>query len=445
MASTLVKKENNTVEFKFEIGVDAFNEGMDKAFKKNAKYFNIPGFRKGKAPRKMVEKMYGEGVLYEDAINFAFPEAYDSAIDELKLEPVSNPELDIDTMEKGQPVVLIAKVTVKPEVTLGEYKGIEIEKREYNVSATDVDAEISRMAEKNARMITVEDRAVKEGDIANIDFEGFKDGVAFDGGKGEGFDLTIGSGQFIPGFEEQLIGANLGEEKEIEVTFPEDYQAEELKGAKATFKVKINSISVKELPALDDEFAKDVSEFETFDELKADITAKLEKNAADRAKADIENEVLTVAGANITADIPDCMVDTQLDNIVRDYDMRLGQQGLTVDKYLQMMGMTLEQFKEGFREKATEQVRISLMIEAVAKAENVEVTDDEIEEEIAKIAEMYKMPVDDVKKYIPVSEIKTELTNKKVIAILVDNCKEKKAKKTTAKKTTKETAKEDAE
>ena len=381
MASTLVKKENNTVEFKFEISVDAFEVAMDKAFKKNAKYFNIPGFRKGKAPRKMVEKMYGEGVLYEDAINFAFPEAYDSAIDELQLEPVSNPELDIDTLEKGQPVVLIAKVTVKPEVTLGEYKGIEIKKPEYNVTAKDVNAEISRM-------VTVEDRAVKKGDIANIDFEGFKDGVAFDGGKGEKFDLTIGSGQFIPGFEDQLIGAKIGEEKEIEVTFPEDYQAEELKGAKATFKVKINGITVKELPALDDEFAKD-NDFDTFDALKADVKAKLKKAADDRAKAEIENEVITVAAKNITADIPDCMIDTQLDAIVRDYDMRLAQQGLNVEKYLQIMGMTMEQFKEGFKDRAKEQVRVSLMLEAVAKAEKVEVTEKEIEDEIANIAEMY--------------------------------------------------------
>ncbi|MBQ7076217.1 MAG: trigger factor, partial [Clostridia bacterium] len=228
-----------------------------------------------------------------------------------------------------------------------------------------------------ARMVTVEDRAVKKGDIANIDFEGFKDGVAFDGGKGEKFDLTIGSGQFIPGFEDQLIGAKIGEEKEIEVTFPEDYQAEELKGAKATFKVKINGITVKELPALDDEFAKD-NDFDTFDALKADVKAKLKKAADDRAKAEIENEVITVAAKNITADIPDCMIDTQLDAIVRDYDMRLAQQGLNVEKYLQIMGMTMEQFKEGFKDRAKEQVRVSLMLEAVAKAEKVEVTEKEI-------------------------------------------------------------------
>ncbi len=432
----ILKNEKNIVEFTFEIGVEAFEDGMNKSFSKNAKYFSIPGFRKGKAPRKMVEKMYGEEVLYEDAINFACPDAYDAAVAELGLDVVSRPELDIDTLEKGKPVVLKATVTVKPEVTLGAYKGIEVEKIEYNVTAEQIDAEISAMAEKNARMVTVEDRAVAMGDIANINFEGFKDGVAFEGGKGEGFDLTIGSGQFIPGFEEQLVGMAIGEEKTIDVTFPEEYHAEDLKGAAVQFKVKINGITVKELPALDDEFAKDVSEFDTFDELKADITAKLTKAAEDRKNAELENAVLTAAAGNITVEVPDCMVEEQLDRIARDYDMRLAQQGLGLDKYLEMMGMTMEQFKNGFKQRALEDVKVSLMIEAVAKAEGIEITEADIEEEFKTISENYKMPLEDVKKYIPVSEVKTELTNKKVITILVDSCKQKKAtaKKTTTKK-----------
>lgn len=443
MAATLEKKEKNTVDFKFEISVEAFEEGMKKSFAKNSKYFNIPGFRKGKAPRKIVEKMYGEEVLYDDAVNFACPEAYDKAVEELALEPVSRPEIDIETLEKGKPVVLKATVTVKPEVTLGEYKGIEIEKKEYNVTAEEIDAEISAMAEKNARMITVDDRAADMGDTANIDFEGFKDGKPFDGGKGENYDLTLGSGQFIPGFEEQVVGMNIGEEKTIDVSFPEDYHVDDLKGAPVQFKVKVNSISKKELPALDDEFAKDVSEFDTFDELKKDITDRLTKAAQDRTKTETENAVLTEAAKNITADIPDCMVDNQLDAIARDYDMRLSQQGLNLAKYLEIMGMTLDKFKENFKEQALEQVRISLMIEAVAKAEGIEISDDEIEEEYKQVAENYKMTVEDIKKYVPASEIKTELTNKKVIAVLVDNCKAKKAKKT-ASKTTKTAAKKPA-
>ena len=418
MASTLVKKENNTVEFKFEIDVESFEIAMDKAFKKNAKYFNIPGFRKGKAPRKMVEKMYGEGVLYEDAINFAFPEAYDSAIDELQLEPVSNPELDIDKLEKGQPVVLIAKVTVKPEVTLGQYKGIEIKKPEYNVTAKDVDAEISKMAEKNARMVTVEDRAVKKGDIANIDFEGFKDGIAFDGGKGEKFDLTIGSGQFIPGFEDQLIGAVIGEEKEIEVTFPEDYQAEELKGQDAQFNIKLHEIKTKELPELDDEFVKDVSDKETVEDYKKEVKETISKRLKEERENDIANQITDKLIELVEGEIPEVMYDNEVNSMIRDFDARLRSQGMDMTTYLGYMGMDADALKSMYRKDAERRVKLRLALKKIAQLENIVVTDEEVDAEFARLAETYGVEVDRIKMLVDVEDQRDDIAVQRAMDVV---------------------------
>lgn len=442
MSAKLEKIENNTAEFTFELPTEEFEKGMDKAFAKNAKYFAVPGFRKGKAPRMMVEKMYGREVLYDDALNIALPDAYDKAVEELQLSPVDRPEVDIDgEIVKGESITIKVKVTVKPEVKLGKYKGISLEKIAYTVSDAQVDAEIAQLQEKGARLETVEGRAVQNGDIANINFEGFKDGVAFDGGKGENFDLTIGSGQFIPGFEDQLIGMETGEEKTINVTFPEDYQAEELKGAPVEFKVKINTIKVKELPELDDEFAKDVSEFDTLEDLKKDIMEKLTKQAADREKGETEAAAVEKATEGVEVEIPKCMMEAQLANIMRDYDMRLSQQGLSLQKYLEMTGGSVDAFKAQFEQQAEAQVKTQLTLEAIGKAENIDVTEDELNAEYEKMAEGYKMPVDDIKKYVPAEDLKQDLITRKVVEFLVANAKitekkEKEEKKETKAKTT---------
>ena len=423
MAAKLEKIENGVAEFKIEVEPGVFEEGMEKAYRKNVKHINVPGFRKGKAPRKMIEKMYGESIFYEDAVNFVCPDAYDAAVKELDLEPVDRPEIDVEQIGEGKTLIITAKVTLKPEVKLGKYKGMKLEKVEYTVSDDDVDAELSNMREKGARIVTVDDRAVENGDIAVIDFEGFKDGVAFEGGAGKDHELTIGSGQFIPGFEEQLIGAKTGDEVTVKVTFPEDYHAEELKGADAEFKVKINAIKKKELPELDDEFAKDVSEFDTLAELKADVRAKLEKQKADMAKAETENKAVEAAAELSEVEIPDCMVEQQLNSMLRDYDARLQGQGLTLQKYFELTGMTTEKFKEQFKDHATKQVKISLTLEAIAKAEGFEVTDEDLEQEMQSIADTYKMPLEDIKKFVRAEELTDGILNKKTVEFLVAQAK----------------------
>lgn len=423
MAAKLEKIENGVAEFKIEVEPGVFEEGMEKAYRKNVKHINVPGFRKGKAPRKMIEKMYGESIFYEDAVNFVCPDAYDAAVKELDLEPVDRPEIDVEQIGEGKTLIITAKVTLKPEVKLGKYKGMKLEKVEYTVSDDDVDAELSNMREKGARIVTVDDRAVENGDIAVIDFEGFKDGVAFEGGAGKDHELTIGSGQFIPGFEEQLIGAKTGDEVTVKVTFPEDYHAEELKGADAEFKVKINAIKKKELPELDDEFAKDVSEFDTLAELKADVRAKLEKQKADMAKAETENKAVEAAAELSEVEIPDCMVEQQLNSMLRDYDARLQGQGLTLQKYFELTGMTPEKFKEQFKDHATKQVKISLTLEAIAKAEGFEVTDEDLEQEMQSIADTYKMPLEDIKKFVRAEELTDGILNKKTVEFLVAQAK----------------------
>ena len=420
----LEKIENSVAEFKFDISPEKFEEGMKKSYNKNVKYINVPGFRKGKAPRPMIEKMYGAEVFYEDALNFVFGDVYEEAVKELELDVVDQPEItDVSEIKKGENVTLSVKVTVKPEVKLGKYKGIKVEKVEYNVSDEDVDAEISKLQERNSRVVEVEDRAVEKDDIAVIDFEGFKDGVAFEGGAGKDFELTIGSGQFIPGFEDQLIGANKGDDVTVNVTFPEDYHAEDLKGAAVEFKVKVNAIMKKELPELDDEFAKDVSEFDTFEELKNDTKAKLEKQNADRAKAETEDKAIEAVAEKTEVEIPECMIKHQLDNMLRDYDARLQGQGITLQQYFQMTGMTADSFKEQFKDHATKQVKVSLTLEAIAKAEKIEASAEDVEEEYNKIAESYQMKAEDIKKFIHEDDIKDGIINRKVVEMIVEQSK----------------------
>ncbi len=421
MAASLEKVSGNTAEINIEVEASKFNDGVNKAYQKNAKHFNLPGFRKGKAPKKLIEQYYGEGVFYEDAVNIILPDVYDAAVEELKLEPVDKPEIDIIQIGEGKNLVVSAKVTVKPEVKLGKYKGIKIEKIEYNVSKEDIENEIKSVQERNSRIVSVDDRAVQSGDITNIDFKGFKDGVAFEGGEGSNYDLTIGSGQFIPGFEEQLIGKEIGAETTVEVSFPEDYHAEDLKGAAVTFEVKINSIKVKELPQTDDEFAKDVSEFDTFEEYKTSIKSKLEEQMADRQKAETENAAIDAVVENVEVDIPQCMIDTRIEAILRDYDMRLMGQGLTLEKYLELTQTDKAEFSKQFAERAEKDVKATLTLEAIAKAEAFEVSEEETEAEYVKLAEMYKTPIEDVKKYVAEDDLAKDIKMKKTVEFIVAN------------------------
>lgn len=416
------KEKNSMVKLTFEIPEKDFQDAVQKAYLKMRNSITIPGFRKGKAPKALIEAQYGKGVFYEEAINIACPDAYEAAVKATGIEPVDRPQIDIETFEEGKPVVLAARVTVKPEVKLGEYKSIKVEKVAYTVSDDDVDNMIKAEQEKNSRMVAVEDRAVQDGDIANIDFEGFVDGVAFEGGKGEGFDLTIGSGQFIPGFEEQVIGVNIGDEKDIEVTFPEEYHEESLKGKAAVFKIKVNSIQVKELPELDDEFAKDVSEFDTLDAYKADVRSKLEEQAKQRGKNETDSKILDTAVENAKVDIPDVMIEQQMDRAVRDFEMRLSQQGLGMDMYLQYLGMKLEDLREQYREDATKQVKNTLVIEAIAKAENITTDDSDVDEEIKKMADSYKMEEEKVREIMAsqLDALKEDIAFRKTMNFIID-------------------------
>ena len=351
--SNVEKLENNVVSFEFVVTADQFEDAIQKAYKKNVGKITIQGFRKGKAPRAIIERYYGKEVFYEDAINIALPDAYDKAVEENNLYPVDRPEVDVKgEIKADSDIVFTAKVTVKPEFELGEYKGVEVEGAHYAVTDDDVDAEIEKLRERNSRLVPVEDRPVQADDIANIDYEGFVDGVAFEGGKGEGFDLTIGSGQFIPGFEDQLIGKNAGEEFEINVKFPEEYHAEELKGKDAVFKVKINSIKFKELPELDDEFVQDVSEFETLDEFKKDTREKLTAANEEREKNENEHSVVDAVCANTQIDIPEAMINSQIDTMIRDMDMQLRYQGITLEQYMQFTGQTMDAVREQYKPEA---------------------------------------------------------------------------------------------
>ncbi len=454
MKTNLTKAENNVAEFTIQFTEEEFKNAIALAYKQNAAQFSLPGFRKGKAPQKMIEQYYGVGIFYEDAVNNMLPDAYDKAIEELSLDVVGRPNVDVTAIGDGNGVTVEFKVATRPVPEVKDYKGIEIEKIEHNVTDADVDIELERLRQRNARVIDVEDRAAADGDTVTIDFEGFMDGTAFPGGKGEGFKLELGSGQFIPGFEPQVEGMKIGDEKTIEVSFPEEYHAEELAGKPAQFNVKLHAISAKELPELDDELAKDVSEFDTLDELKADIKAKLEESAAQSTKAANENAVIEKLVEANEFDVPEEMIETQLEQMANDYNMRLGQQGLTLEKYLEITGGTMDDFNEQNKPMALNRVKANILLEAVAKAESIEATDADVDAEYEKMAENYNMELDKIKSYFPAEMLKKDLSVQKTIDFLLENAKIKKAaakkpaakkaegeekpaaKKTTAKKTT---------
>jgi len=416
--------EKNVVQLEIEVDAAKFEEGMKKSFAKNVKKFNIPGFRKGKAPRHMVERLYGEQALYEDAINAVCPDAYDEAIETNGIQPVEKPEIDIKQIGEGRNLIFTAKVTVKPEVELGEYKGVEVKKVEAKVTDEDLEKELLKISEKNARLITIEDRGIQSGDTAVIDFEGFIDGVAFEGGKGTDYSLVIGSGQFIPGFEEQLIEAEVGDEMDVNAAFPKDYGKDELAGKSAVFKVKINEIKFKELPVLDDEFAKDVSEFDTMEEYKADLMKKLLENAEHQAKHQTEDSVVDKVSENSIVDIPEVMIEKHIDGLVYDFEMRLRYQGLDLKKYLEVMGMDANGFRAQFRVRAEKEVKTQLVLNTVSKIENIAAVEEEIDEEIKKLAEKYKESEEEFKKHLredDIEYIKENIVIKKTVDFLVGN------------------------
>ncbi len=397
MSYNVENLENSMAKITIEVSQEDFEAAMDKSYKKNRSRIALPGFRKGKAPRKMIEKMYGAEVFYEDAANFAIPDAYEEAAKDCGLEIVSRPEIDVVDIGTDKPFVFSATVAVKPEVTLGDYKGLEVEKQEIKILAADVNAELDRVREQNARILTVDDGAVEKDDMAVIDFDGYVDGEAFEGGKASDFSLTIGSHSFIDTFEDQLIGKKTGEHVEVNVTFPEDYHAEELKGKPAVFQVDIKEIKRKELPELDDEFASEVSEFETLKEYKAGIKKTLTERKKEQVKTEKENTVIEKAVENASVDLPAPMVNEQVNQMINEFAGRLQQQGLGIDQYMQMTGMQPQTMMDQMRPEAEKRIKTRLVLEAVAKAENLKATDKDIEKELEKMADMYKMEVDKIK------------------------------------------------
>ena len=400
MSVQVEKLEKNMAKLTIEVSAEQFKDAMQKAFNKNKNRFNIPGFRRGKAPMSMIEKMYGEGVFYEDAADEAINATCMDAMNESGLDIVSRPEVTVEQIGKDQPFIYSALVAVKPEVTLGEYKGIEVQKADAEVTDADVEAELKRVQDQNARLVTVEDRPVADGDQTVIDFEGYVDGKTFDGGTAEDFQLTIGSHAFIDTFEEQLIGKNIGEECEVNVTFPTEYHAKELAGKPATFKVTVKEIKVKELPELDDEVASEVSEFETLDEYKTDIRAKLSERKQKAAASENENRVVDKVVENASMEIPDRMLDGQIDNMVQEMARNMESQGLSMDLYLKYTGMTMDQIREQMRPQAEKRIKTRLTLEAVVKAENIQTSDERLDEEIQKLADNYKMEADKLKEYM---------------------------------------------
>ena len=425
-----LEKTENANEVKFEITVEAekFDEAIKRVYFKSAKYFNIPGFRKGKAPMQIVEKYYGKEIFYEDAFNEVAQDALEEAVAENKVEVVSRPEVDIKQIEKGKDLIFTVVMQTKPEAELGKYKGIEIKKIEYNVSDDDINHELEHMQEHNSRLISIDDRAAKKGDTVTIDFEGFADGKAFEGGKAENYDIELGSNTFIPGFEDGVIGMKIDEEKDVNVKFPEEYFSKELAGKDATFKVKLHEIKKKELPKLDDEFAKDVSEFDTLDELKADIKSKLEKQNADREKYETEVAVVKALCENTKVDIPSGMIETEVDNMLKDFEQRLSYQGLKLDQYLKMLGKTEEEMRKEYEPQAIEGIKSRLAIEAVIKAEKIEATDKEVEDKMKEMAKNYGRENDEtfLKNENVRNYIKEGIESEKAIDFLIKNAKMKK-------------------
>ena len=430
MKAELVKKEGNKVTLKITVDNNKFEEAVNKAYNKTKGKYNIPGFRKGKAPKVVIETQYGKGVFYNDAIDMLFPEVYPEAIKELNIDPIDRPDLDIEEISKDNGLVMVVNVEVKPEFELGAYKGIEISKVDNTVSEEDVEARLNEMVNRNARLTSVEDKALENGDTAVIDFEGFENGVAFEGGKGENYNLVIGSNTFIPGFEDQLVGKKAGEEVEVNVTFPEEYHAENLAGKPVVFKVKVNDVKVKELPELNDEFAADTTEFNTLEELRADVRAKAEADAKEAAKNELRNRVIEKVVANTEVEVPEAIIKHEIENQMMELNYQLQYQGFGMEQFLKMTGKTMEEFKAEFaasrREEALRNVKTSLVIEAIAKAEGVEVNEEEVNAEVQKMADAYNMTVEQVKGALRATNLKDmegQLKIRKTIDLLVENAK----------------------
>ena len=437
MSVQVEKLEKNMAKLTIEVPAEEFDAAMNKAYNKMKGSIAVPGFRKGKAPRKMIERVYGAAVFYEDAADILIPDAYEKALSEIDEIVVSRPSIDIVQIEAGKPFIFTAEVALKPEVTLGQYKGLEVEAADTAVTEEDVQAEIDRQRNSNARTVDVTDRPVQDGDMIKLDFDGSVDGAPFEGGKGENYPLTIGSGSFIPGFEEQLIGKSIGEETEVHVTFPEDYHAEELKGKAAVFKCEVKSIQVRELPEEDDEFAQDVSDFDTMAEYREDVRAKLTERKAEDAKRQKEEAAIAKAVLNAQMDIPDAMIEEQARRIMDDFAARMQQQGITMEQYMQFTGMTREQMLEQSRPEALRRIQNSLVLEAVAKAEGIEISDERVDEEITKMAEQYKMEPEKLKGMISEEEkeqIRSDLAVQAAAELIRDSAVE------VPKKETEETA-----
>ncbi|HZJ57111.1 MAG TPA: trigger factor [Clostridia bacterium] len=398
MKANVERLENSKVKLEIEVDAKQFDEAMQKSYLKNRGRISIPGFRKGKAPRQIIERYYGEGIFYEDALAETLPTIYDEAVEEHELFPVDQPDFDVVQIGDGQDLIFTAEVAVKPEVVLGQYKGIEINKVEYNVTDQDIDDQLERSREQNARWITVEDRSVEEGDRITLDYKGYVDGEAFEGGTAENQTLEIGSGQFIPGFEEQLVGMDAGSEGEVKVTFPEEYHSEDLKGKDAIFEVKVHEIKEKELPELDDEFIKDISEFDTVEEYRADLKERMDEDAARRGKSEMENLLLRKIVENMEADVPEVMIEREIDTSIREMDTRMRYQGMDLNSYLGMIGSSMDNFRSDMSDEANHRVRLQLALEQINKEEAIEATDEDVEKEYNTIAEEYKLDLDEVKK-----------------------------------------------
>lgn len=422
MAVKWEKLEGNKGQLTFEVDAETFDKALDQAFKKVVKNVSVPGFRKGRVPRPIFEKRFGVEVLYQDALDIVVPDAYAKAVEESGIEPVAQPEIDIEQIEKGKDLVLTATVVVKPEVKLGQYKGLEVTKVDTEVTEEEVNAEIETLQKRYAELVIKEDEPAEKGDTVVIDFEGFIDGEAFEGGKAENYSLELGSNSFIPGFEDQLVGVRAGDEKEVNVTFPEDYHDEKLAGKDAVFKVKVHEVKALELPELDDDFAIDVDdEVETFAELKEKIKKRLQENKEHMARHRIENEVIDLAAKNAEIDVPEEMIDSEIERMINELNQQFRAQGLNLDLYQQMTGNKLDDLKESMREDAEKRVRANLTIEAIAEAENIEVTDEEVNEELEKMADMYNLSVDKIKEMLGSTDpVKNDLRMRKAVDLLVD-------------------------
>ena len=423
MSLQVEKLEKNMAKLTIEVSAEDLDKAMEKAYQKQKSRISLPGFRKGKAPRKMIESMYGKGVFMEDAVNSLVPQEYTKALGECDLEIVSQPEINVTQMEPGKALIFTADVAVKPEVTLGDYKGVEVPKSEIAVTDEEVDAEVKKEQDKNARTVAVEDRAAANGDITTIDFEGFVDGVAFDGGKGTDYALTLGSGTFIPGFEDQLVGANTGDHVEVKVTFPEEYQAKELSGKEAVFQCDVKKIETKEVPELDDEFAKDVSEFDTLAEYKEDVKKKLTEKKEKEARTAKENAAVDKAIENAQMDIPELMTKTECRQMMDDFSRRMQQQGLSMEQYFQFTGQSMDKMMEDMKPQALKRIQTRLVLEKVAEAENIQPSEEEITEEIQKMADAYKMEADKIREAIGESgleQMKKDMAVQKAVTVIAD-------------------------